>query len=182
MTNKKPPQQIHDESLIVDRLEHALSDTQDTIRAFDVKAEILAAVLALTVGLVNYGVLSSIGSSSTQKLLVSISLCGGLITVIILGAVLWPMSNPVDGLDIIDCPPKGTYFVTTKTQPEFLRLACFLVAARETNWVEELGLELVKCSRIRDRKAAWFKKALVSAFMTVLLTGGVVVYVGISSC
>lgn len=109
MINKEPPQKMHDESLMADRIEHALSDTQDTIRAFDMKASILAAVLALTVGLVNYGVLTSIGSGSTLKLLVSISLCGGLITVVLLGTVLWPAHNPVDDLDITDCSPSGLW-------------------------------------------------------------------------
>lgn len=164
------------DDVLISRIHDALADTQDTIRAFDTKAEILAAGVALVVGLINGRAMQTAEQVLVVRMLVGIGLLGVLGTVIFSGLVLWPRRGIVgqavrkNGADEGRAERRnsaGVYHVTNGTFASPLHYAR---AARNTDWVTEMSREIVKCSHIREEKAKWFRCALICALIAVLPT------------
>lgn len=161
---------------LISRIHDALADTQDTIRAFDTKAEILAAGVALVVGLINGRVIHVAEQALVVRVLVGIGLLGVIGTIIFSGLVLWPRNGGVGQADKKNCTDKGgaephnnvgVYYVTNGAFPGPLHYAR---AARNADWVTEMSSEIVKCSHIREEKAKWFRYALICALIAVIPT------------
>lgn len=165
-----------DDDVLISRIRDALADTQGTIRAFDTNSEILAAGVALVVGLINGRVMQTAEQVLVVRMLVGIGLLGVIGTVIFSGLVLWPRSGAVgqgdkkNGADKGGAEPHnsaGVYYVTNGT---FASLLDYARAARTADWVTEMSREIVKCSHIREEKAKWFRCALICALIAVLPT------------
>ncbi len=158
------------DATLIGRIHDALADTQDTIRAFDIKAEILAAGVALVVGLINGRVMKTAEQVLVVRMLVGIGLLGVIGTVIFSGLVLWPRRGTVGQADKGVAEPHnsaGVYYVTNGT---FASLLDYARAARTVDWVTEMSREILKCSHIREEKAKWFRCALICALIAVLPT------------
>lgn len=148
-------------------LRHAIEDTQGTIRAYDVKAEILAALLTLIVTVSSQSLFGQINEIGQMILKISWLFC--LITIFVLGLVLMPKSNLFSLVKYGSFSPKSTYFLHEINKSANNTVSEIAAKALVTNWTEELTYESMKLSLIRDRKHNWFTKALYLSAVTLLL-------------
>lgn len=168
------------ENTSVQYLQKALDETQETIRAYDTKAEVLAIVLTLVVGVINFSALTDkCKASQCLDYLRAIPLLLGFITLVLIGMVLFPRRNLFKEIDSGTDRPKGTYFVSLQFMPAFKNLDEYLRQVDATDWKRELAYEVLKTSCIRDHKHFWFHWALRGATFTlaaivILVVGGVV--------
>lgn len=161
-------------------LQNALNETQETIRAYDTKAEILGALLTIAVGTINYSFITSNNNVLLNAVAVLTSL-SGLIAIGLLGVVIFPMKNPKEGFDLTGFESKGTYYVLSN-DPSCQKVSTFVERVKQTDWYTELSFELLKSAKIRDRKHKWFKRALNMSALTLLLVAILVVLAGIPIC
>jgi len=153
----------------LDCLQNILNETQETIRAYDTKAEVLAILLTLVVGTINFSLISdSCKSHCAIKMLSVISISLGLLTLFAAGMVLCPRKNMVRGIDTGNYLPKRTYFVSLDIAPQFNSLDEYLRCVDLTNWKNEVAYEVLKASRIRDNKHFWFNIGIMCAAITLL--------------
>lgn len=147
-------------------LRHAIEDTQGTIRAYDVKAEILAALLTLIVTVCSQSLFNGLNENGQLALKVSWFLC--LVTIIALGAVLMPKSNLFASIKYGTFSPKSTYYLHEINKSPNSTVSDIATRALATNWIQELTYESMKLSLIRDRKYWWFTRALWISFGTLV--------------
>lgn len=148
-------------------LQHAIEDAQDTIKAYDAKAEILGVLLTIAIGITNFTFLQH--TSPTSKAFLIASWIIGLLSIGFLGAVLYPQRDPFKKIQFGGYTPSGTYFLTqlnTSAQNTVTQLAD---NALNTNWVNELTYENMKLSIIRDYKHCWYVRALRVSGLSLLL-------------
>jgi hypothetical protein len=162
-------------------LQKILDETQETIRAYDTKAEILAILITLVVGIVNFGFVTDACSDHCGLKIISvISMSVGILSLFPIGMVLYPRKNLFDGINVGEFHPKRTYFVSLDIVPEFTDFEEYLRRAEETDWKKEIAYEVLKTSRIRNHKHYWFNIGILSAaatiFCTLLLLLGVSFY------
>jgi hypothetical protein len=164
------------EKTSIECLQKALDDTQETIRAYDAKAEILAIILTLLVGVINFSLVNE-GSSAHCwiKDLSIISIIIGITALFAVGMVLWPRQNPFKGIETGTKKPKGTYFFILDKTPIFKKLDEFLRQVDATDWKREVAFEALKTSCIRDIKHYWFQWALRCTAVTLLSIVGVMI-------
>ena len=153
-------------------LQHAIEDTQETIRAYDTKAEILGILLTLAVGITNFSLLPELALYSRIALvcswLVSLAAVG------LLGLVLHPKANQFKDISFGTFSPNGTYYLNQVTASAQNTVSSLADKAVNTNWVEELMYESMKLSLIRDRKHYWFVLALRVTGVALLLIFGAI--------
>ncbi|MGH8371726.1 MAG: hypothetical protein ACRETO_03215 [Gammaproteobacteria bacterium] len=136
----------------------AIRDVQDTIRAFDLKAEILTGILTLLVGLVAFAWQDV--NTSSQRILDVVVIIAAFGAMGCLMSVLLPMANPAEKVQRGSYKPAGVYFLTkeklkTETVSEIAK------KLPDIKWREELVYELMKVSYIRQRKHHWFTLAII---------------------
>lgn len=153
---------------LISRIHDVLADTQDTIRAFDTKAEILAAGVALVVGLINDRATQITEHVSAVRAIATAGMVAVVGTVICCGLVLWPWKTAKCRSEKKAGEKRRVYYVTAS---EFSETNDYASAALETNWITEMSCEIVACSGIRARKEKWFRCALILALIAVLSTG-----------
>jgi hypothetical protein len=145
----------------------AVGDTQETIRAIDVKAEILAAFAAA----IGAGIHSVIDTSfPIPGMLGTAAIALMFLSIISLGLVVFPRSAP--SVNLGGYVPSYTFYLPPHGRTP-LNVSAVLQRARQTDWNSELAYEQLKLSRIRDRKNSWFKLGLVlAATATAMATTG----------
>lgn len=145
----------------------AINDAQETIRAFDLKAEILTGILTLLISLVAF-VWHDTDACLLQYLDILI-IIAAFLAIGCLGAVLYPANNPLGCIKNGTYIPKGVYYLSGSTlKKESVSDIAQKIA--NTNWNEELVFELMKVSSIRERKNHWFVWSMrISAAVFVLL-------------
>ncbi len=132
----------------------SIHDVQETIRAFDLKAEILTAILTLLVGMVAFSWHDVTGVVWTQVVVIvsAFTAMGCLL------AVLLPLSNPSERVQRGSYRPAGVFFIAPKTLKE-ATVSEVAEILEKLQWREELVFELMKLSYIRQRKHFWFRNA-----------------------
>ena len=154
----------NDDVVIIERFQAIINETQDTIRAYDTKSEILSVILTLVLGLLNFGYVSKAAGNALLDLCVFLATGSGLITVLYSGLVLFPKYNPNSLITIGGFRSVGTYFVLPPYDVDQL-----MTKARMVDWVGELATEVMKTAAIRDKKHGYFKSALSWAAFTVVI-------------
>ena len=149
-------------------LQHAITDAQETIRAYDSKAEILAILLTVALGITNFTLLQN-NPDAWSRYLLAVSWIVGLLTLASLGMVLRPRKNPFKGILLGAYRPAGTYFFCNVLACPENTVEGLAKRAKDTDWVSELTYESVKLSLIREAKHGWFSRALWFAALTLLL-------------
>lgn len=145
----------------IECLMHAISDSQDTIRYYDIKSEIIGALLAVFVGTTNVAIMSN--SFSSVKCLLFLSLFFDFAAILSIGFVLYPRVTMFKNINHGSYIPKNTYFIVNnkRTISEQVDLV------NETEWISELTFELSKLSLIRDRKFFYFKPVILLSGMSL---------------
>lgn len=160
-------------------LQNILDETQETIRAYDTKAEIFAVILTIFVGVINFGMVSEAGKAHCWINTMSLFSMGiGVVSLFVVGMVLWPRKNPFQGIETGDNKPKGTYYFLLNNTTAFKNLDGFLAKIDATDWKRELAYEVLKASCIRDKKHFWFCWALKCAALSLLCVALILVGVG----
>ncbi len=155
------------ELVTIDCLKHSIEDTQQTIRGYDIKAEILAILLTFAIGLTNFTLLPHLNTPS--KLILLCSWVVSLSAIALLGLVLHPKVNQFKSITLGTYSPSGTYFLHKVTESAQNTVSDLAIRARNTNWIEELMYESMKLSLIREKKHSWFIIALRLSGITLFL-------------
>lgn len=153
------------EKTTIECLQHAIDNTQEVIRAYDIKAQILAALLTLIAGASSQSFCQNMNDQGMFLIKCSWLLC--LITIFILGMVLKPKTNLLAGISFGSFSPKGTYHLHQISTSVSNTVSSISTNALATNWVEELTYESMKLSLIRDRKHCLFIYSLWPAAATI---------------
>ena len=150
-----------DERVMFDSLRHAITDTQNMLRAYDTKAQVLVALLTFTVG--SLGRIIEEGELEAQ--IVVLAMLAVIISVALSAMVLYPRVPKVVEEKEQDHRPKETYYLSDPLL--MMSLDPLIDRVRSTNWLAELVYELRTLGRIRQRKAFWFKWAFLATAITV---------------
>lgn len=145
-------------------LQHAIEDTQATIRAYDAKAEVLGILLTLALGISNY-TLALDQIKDCAKWLLILSWFFGLVSMVLLGAVLYPKKNIFAPINMGGYIPTRTYFWINDPNRSVVDLADLALG---TNWCSELVFENLKLSLIRDTKHSRFIRSLWAALLVIV--------------
>lgn len=156
-----------DKETAISCLMHAIDDSQEAIRAYDTKAEILGVLLTLVVGMTNYALFEH--SAGHLRTLLLVSWLAALVTVLVTGFVLYPRKNPFKKIELGTFVPSGTYYLTNSSASPQDTVAVLANKAIGTDWVSELMYESMKLSAIRDLKHDCFILALRLSGLTILL-------------
>lgn len=148
-------------------LQHALEDSQETLRAFDTKAEILAILLTLGIGITNFTYFGH--ATGVSKYLLAASLFFGLIAIGLLGFVLHPKSNLFKKINLGGYVPSESYFLVNNGTSAQFSVTQVANKALNTDWVRELTYENMKLAVIREYKRCWFITALKFSAVALLL-------------
>jgi hypothetical protein len=154
----------------LDCLQKILDQTQETIRAYDTKAEVLAIILPLVVGVINSNVVNENCKMHIGFNLLSFSsILLAILTLFTVGMVLRPRKDLFRQIDAGAYAPKQTYFVSLQARPDFRSLDEYLRQVDATDWKRELAFAVLVTSCIRDKKHYWFNRALSCAALTLLV-------------
>lgn len=157
-------------------LMHAINDAQETIRAYDTKAEILGVLITLAIGLTNFTIFTN--STGSAKWTLVISWLVALVAILSLGLVLHPKKNPFEKTSLGNFTPSSTYFLTNIMSSPQNTVATLAAKALVTDWVYELMYENMKLSVIRDRKHNYFTWALrLAGVMILLIITSIVIWI-----
>ena len=148
-------------------LKHAMEDAQETIRAYDTKAEILGILLTLAIGITNYTLFEHC-TGWPKRILLS-SWIVALVAIILLGLVLHPRRNPFKNIALGNYIPSGTYYLSNLSSAPQNTVSSLADKAINTDWISELMYENMKLSAIRDHKHCWFSWALKLTGIAILL-------------
>lgn len=159
------PQHDKRSDAAAENLRFAVTDHQETIRATDVKAEVVGILLTVLFGVAEWkGHLSTSGISQCVNTVAALS---ALIAVACVGRVLWPRSDPWRDVPLGEYTPTRVLY-PLKAAPPGQHVKSRAELAAGTDWVCELTYELAKLAIIRDAKKFWFRAALVLSAVTLV--------------
>jgi len=150
---------------------NSLNETQETIRAYDVKSEILAIVITLAIGLLGYNFGDNLVCCLWQIYVGIACIITGLISIVGVGLVLHPSKEPLGKIDTTDYSSQQSYYINTGSFTDKMKVSSFLERIEKTDWKSEIAYEILKCSSIRDRKHFWFVSSLRVSALTLLFAG-----------
>ncbi len=147
----------------------ALKEVQDTVRAYDTKAQIVGVGFIFTIGVImNIGArLPNQPEFNTLMLILVWILAIG--PIILFGVVLFPSRSidPIIGDEAEDV--RQNYYVATAIQNN---LSTYLRNIEACDWRQEIAYEIMKVSNLRDKKRSRFILALyASAFSFMVVIG-----------
>jgi hypothetical protein len=163
-----PAEMNRDEQRVMfDCLRHAITDTQNMLRAYDMKAQVLIALMTFSVGSVG----RIIDEGELEAQLVVLATAAVVLSVCLAALVLYPRVPHVDQKEG-ERHPAETYYLSA----ELLRMPLdpLIDRVRATNWQAELVYELRTLGRIRQAKAFWFRWAFMATGITVIGLYGMV--------
>lgn len=145
--------------LAIECIGHAINDVQATVRAYDVKAEILGVLLTLMIGMIN---LHFLAESTDRRIIIFATLVClmGIVAIFLLGMVLYPVKDVWGKLQLGSYRPSRVYFLPEQGSAPDCSVSHYSEMALNADWVSELMYELTKISCIRDRKHRFFLYAL----------------------
>lgn len=153
--------------LAISCIKHAIDDAQETIRAYDTKAEILGILLTLAIGITNYALFEH-STGYSKKLLLG-SWVIALAAIAVAGFVLHPKKNPFKNIALGNYIPNGTFFLANLSTSPQNTVTTLVDKAVNTDWISELMYENMKLSAIRDYKHNCFNWALRLSGITIIL-------------
>jgi hypothetical protein len=141
-------------------LQHSLSDVQNSIRAYDVKAQIVSIGFIFSLGLI-----ITIGESAPQYqnysvVYVLISWVLGVLPIAMFGYVLYPSRSIAPKLGTSVKTLQRSYYLIDN---RFATLDDYLNAFDQSDWKVELAYEIQKNSLLRDLKRKRFVWGLTLA-------------------
>lgn len=153
----------------------ALRSTQEVIRSYDTKAQIMGIIFILSIDFVLTLIRELIGvgpipASAILSLAALVLLPLGLF-----GYVLFPANNPVGDIALAGQPVRKSYFVDGRGPS----LTDYLGDVQATDWATELGFEIMKMARLRERKRRRLMRALVAAGVSYVLIFGMLLLVAL---
>jgi hypothetical protein len=140
-------------------IQHSLEDAQATIKAYDVKAEVLGLLLTLAVGITNFGFLRA--DDVWSKVFMYLSCILGLVALFVLGFVLVPQIKKFQQINFDGYVPSEAYFLSKVLESPQNTVPAIAKKMLSTDWVSELTYELMKLSIIREYKHKWFVRGLL---------------------
>ena len=143
----------------------SLKEVQDTVRAYDTKAQIVGVGYILTSGIiVSLGArISSI--PEVNSLEVAFAWLFFILPIVLFGAVLYPSRKVAPSISEQDSHPHGTYYV----DPEHIHgLDTYLEAIDAGNPKLEIAYEILKTAGLREIKRRRFLRALWAAVMSFM--------------
>lgn len=147
----------------------ALKEVQDTVRAYDTKAQIVGVGFIFSIGVIaDIGArLPSQPEFTTLFLIFAWILAIG--PIILFGVVLYPSRSiaPVIGDDAEDI--HQNYYVATAVQRD---LSNYLKNIEICDWKQEIAYEIMKLSNLRDLKRHRFIRALCAAGISYVVIIG----------
>ncbi|MGC9562010.1 hypothetical protein [Brachymonas sp. M4Q-1] len=148
----------------IEYLKIIIGDTQETIRAYDTKAEVLGIILTLSTAITNFGAIASINQPVSCWL--KCSWIFALLATLACALVLLPRKNPFKGMMLNGYIPSGVFYLekilqTPKSHTELKKKIA------ETQWEDELLYEAMKLSIIRESKCRWVDVALYLTTATI---------------
>lgn len=150
------------EGTTIECLRNAINETQETIRSYDTKSEILGILMTLVVGFLNFNLIADYKCDKVVMLLIASATVTAIIALMLMLLVLFPSHNPIEEIDLGGYVPQNTYFIFKKRKYKFDFNGIYGKVI-DTDWQKELLLELLKVSGIRDRKHRWFTRAVKTA-------------------
>ena len=146
----------------------ALRSAQETVRAFDSKAQIAGAGFIISVtalaGLLRE-LLPTGPPGATTAVLLALAFIAAIAA---FGWVLWPSAVDAKGGGEAD----GAYYVAGRTTHDVEAL----VALQDScDWKRELAFELIAVSSIRDAKQRRFRRAILAALAFYALVGALAI-------
>ena len=161
------------DSRTVGCLLHAINDAQLVVRAYDLKAEIMALLVTTSFAIFQFVEVESSGTViSVFKYSSSLLL---LVGVLFLIAVIYPVLNPWKNIKLGDFVPSGVYFINADDSPDYT-VPALVAKVRAVDWVAELTYELMKITDIRDRKQNHFRWAIRAIFFSLILLVPVLIF------
>ncbi len=147
----------------------ALKEVQDTVRAYDTKAQIVGVGFIFTIGVItNIGARLPNQPEFTTLMLILVWILA-IGPIILFGVVLYPSRSiaPIIGDEAEDVCQN--YYVATAVQKD---LSTYLRNIEACDWRQEIAYEIMKVSNLRDRKRNRFIRALyASAFSFIVVIG-----------
>ena len=151
-----------------EHLRFAITDHQETIRAIDLKSEVLGIVLTVLLAVAEWE--GHISASNLRGKIGVVAAAAALVAFLLIGCVLWPRSDPWRRVLLGGYSPSRVLYPPTAKSPDN-NVAARAQRALTTDWVSELTFELGKLACIRDSKRFWFRGALVLSAIAVLAVG-----------
>jgi hypothetical protein len=159
----------------VDFLKQAIAFTEWNIRSFDTKAQISIAAFVLSMNPI-WSILTAAHAHAGSSLIVAVLLMLFVVTVLLFGLVVWPVTLPQSNL-MGTWESKGLFYVG---DPNRLTTGLYTYRLKDLAVESELAAETLKLASIREIKARRFKHALMAA--VVFYAGVVVTYLLLRSC
>ena len=94
-------------SMNIQCMTNAINETQETIRSYDTKSEILGILVTLVVGILNFNMITDFKKDSLVMLFIIITTTMALISIMFILLVLFPARNPIEEIDLGGYTPKG---------------------------------------------------------------------------
>ncbi len=143
----------------------ALKEAQDTVRAYDSKAQIVGVGFIFSIGVItNFGaMIPSEWEIGALGLILGWTLAIG--PIVLFGMVLYPSRSIAPALGPRVDAVKHTYYLRGQDR----NLDTYLSDIDSCNWKEEFGCEIMKVSGLRDLKRQRFMRALYAAGLSYLV-------------
>jgi len=148
-----------------ENLRFAIADHQETIRATDLKAEVVGILLTVLISILAWK--GGIGVSGVGHWFNFAAVLAALAAAICVGGVLWPRADPWKKVTLGPYKPTRVLYPSKDFTPG-QSIDTRAALAMGTDWVCELTYELAKLSIIRDSKTSWFRAAVLLGGFTVL--------------
>lgn len=151
----------------------ALRSTQEVIRSYDTKAQIMGIIFILSINFVLTLIRELLGVGPIPPAAILSLAVLVLLPLGLFGYVLFPANNPRGDLELEGQPVRYSYFVDRRGPS----LSDYLDDVEATDWATELGFEIMKMARLRERKRRRLLRALVAAGASYVLILGMMLLV-----
>ena len=144
----------------------ALKEVQDTVRAYDTKAQIVGGGFIFSIGIITALGERLPAMADFSALLVAVFWIFGIGPVILFGMVLYPSRSIAPYLETEAASIRHTYYFRPT---ESLRFNEFVQDLKACDWLKEIGYEIMKQSGLRELKRRRFLRALWACGITYLV-------------
>jgi len=144
----------------------ALKEAQDTVRAYDTKAQIVGIGYIFALGIIR-----GIGARNPAPIdfepwMILFSWAFVMLPIVFFGMVLYPSRKVAPKLAGSAGSVRHMFYVETDQVNE---VDAYLESAKDCDWRREIAYELMKTSGLRDLKRARFLRALFAAALGFVL-------------
>ena len=144
----------------------ALKEVQDTVRAYDTKAQIVGVGFIFTIGVItNIGARLPNQPEFTTLMLILVWILA-IGPIILFGVVLYPSRSMAPTLGDEGEDVRHNYYVATAVQKN---LGIYLRNIEACNWIREIAFEIMKVSNLRDKKRNRFLRALYASGFSFII-------------